>query len=105
MGALIRERRKALDLTQNGLAVEAGVSPHTIKYLERGWLHTPDEPYSPQRKSLVKLSDVLGIPLDRMLETYGYKAGARDKAQFTVTGLTPEQVEQVRQFIEDLRKK
>lgn len=105
MGALIRERRKALGLTQNGLAVEAGVSPHTIKYAERGWLHTPDEPYKPQRKSLVKLSDVLGIPLDRMLATYGYDTGTRDKAQFTVTGLTPEQVERVRRFIEDLRKK
>lgn len=104
LGALIAERREALDLTQHGLAVEAGVSPHTVKYIERGWFRTPDEPYSPQRKSLVKLSDVLNIPLGRMLETYGYKAGTRDKVQFTVTGLTPEQVEQVRSLIDDLRK-
>lgn len=57
----------------------------------------------PQRKSLIKLSEVLSIPLDEMLATYGYDTGTRDKAQFTVTGLTPEQVERVREFIEELK--
>lgn len=79
------------------------MSPNTVKYVERGWIHVPDEPYIPQRKSLIKLSEALDIPLDRMLTAYGYKAGARDKAQFTVTGLTPTQVEMVRAYIDELR--
>lgn len=79
------------------------MSPNTVKYVERGWINDPDELYIPQRKSLIKLSEVLGIPLDEMLTAYGYDTGARDKAQFTVTGLAPEQVERVREFIEELK--
>ena len=103
MGALMRERRKALDLSQHKLAQRAGVSPHTVKYLERGWLHTPGESYRPQRKSLIRLSGTLAVPLDRMLDAYGYDTGTREKVQFTVAGLTPEQVERVREFIEELK--
>lgn len=102
-GDLVRQRREALDLDQSALGSLAGVSPNTVKYVERGWIHDPDELYIPQRKSLIKLSEVLGIPLDEMLTAYGYDTGARDKAQFTVTGLTPTQVEMVRAYIDELR--
>lgn len=104
IGALVRERREQLHLSQRGLGDKLGVSPNTIKAIEQGWLHEPQEPYKPQRKSLVAIAGGLNIPLERMLAAYGYETGERDKAQFDVSGLTPEQVESVRAFIEVLKQ-
>ena len=104
IGALVRERREQFGLTQRGLATKLGVSPNTIKAIEQGWLHKKDENYQPQRRSLVTIAGGLDIPLARMLAAYGYDTGEREKAQFDVSGLTPEQVESVRAFIEVLKQ-
>jgi non-specific serine/threonine protein kinase len=41
LGALVREQRRALGLTQEELAERAGVSPRSISELERGGQHVP----------------------------------------------------------------
>lgn len=57
---IIRRRRKALDLTQAQLARVAGVSEKTVNNAE-------NEANTPQRGTLAKLLEALGLPRDMEL--------------------------------------
>jgi len=57
---LIAEKRKKLGLTQKELAELIGVKPSTISNYEIGLR-------SPQGKIAIKLSEILGIPLEEII--------------------------------------
>lgn len=62
IGAMIRDRRKELAITQPHLAEIAGVSVNTLSKLERGQ-------GNPSLDMLNKLSEVLGLELHLSIKT------------------------------------
>ena len=71
LGQLIKETREVRGLESQTLAQRIGVSKGTISNLERGVLKT-----TPDAGMLRALSDALGLPVSRMLETLGYLDGS-----------------------------
>jgi len=72
-GAVLRERRLSANLTQAGLAEQAGISARAVQDLERGLSQ-------PHRDTLRRLADVLGFsPQDRVAFANGRKAGPRQR--------------------------
>ena len=67
LGQLIKETREIRGLEAQALAQQVGVSKGTISNLERGVIKT-----TPEASMLRALSDALGLPVSRMLETLGY---------------------------------
>lgn len=69
-GQVLRELRKERGLSQEALALEAGLERNYISLLERGL-------NSASIKTLFKLSPVLDIPASRMLEEVERKLSSR----------------------------
>lgn len=67
LGQLIKETREIRGLEAQALAQRVGVSKGTISNLERGVIKT-----TPEATMLRSLSDALGLPVSKMLETLGY---------------------------------
>ncbi|WP_019813300.1 helix-turn-helix transcriptional regulator [Saccharomonospora saliphila] len=66
LGCLLREARADRGLAE--VAHRAGVSPETLRKIETGRLP------SPAFGTIVRLADVLGLPLERVADTW--RAGA-----------------------------
>ena len=60
----IAEARKSKGFSQDQLAAAAGISRITVARLESG-------KYSPTLKTLVRLSDALGVPVNELIEKAG----------------------------------
>lgn len=69
LGAHVRDRRKALGLTQVELAERLGWSQERISVLENGKYGMPSLPL------LARLAEALEVSLGGLLETVGYSAG------------------------------
>lgn len=69
-GQVLRELRKQRALSQEALALEAGLERNYISLLERGL-------NSASIKTLFKLSPVLGVPVSRMLEQVEQRLASR----------------------------
>ncbi len=72
LGALIKERRLALGLSQETLAMEAGVAQEVISRLERGGLVRSPVP-APEPLSMIAV--LLGVTVDHLLGAAGYPVG------------------------------
>lgn len=87
--------------TYRSLGKLAKVSANTVANIERGYAKTPDTPIRPGRDTLVKIADALGLDPGMLLDAYGIEG--RRSSRFDVTGLSPQQVAQVRGYIDGLR--
>src|ERR1041385_6976891 len=67
-GAWLKQRRKALDITQGELAQEAGCSVETIRKIEAGAL-------KPSRQLAVLLADQLEVATDEQAAFVEYARG------------------------------
>lgn len=57
LGTIIKERRKALSITQRELAALAGIGINTLTKIERGEAN-------PSLKVIVRILDTLGLEMD-----------------------------------------
>jgi transcriptional regulator with XRE-family HTH domain len=71
----VRELRKAAGLTQQALAVKAGVSVSVVQHIEQGAI--PD----PRVSTLVQLARAMGVPLDALVEDGGEPAPEKPKGK------------------------
>lgn len=62
LGNIIRERRKALSVTQRELATLAGIGINTLTKIERGEAN-------PSLKVITSILDTLGLEMDIKLKT------------------------------------
>ena len=82
-GALLRSLRKAAGLTQEELALRAGLSPNAVSALERG---TRRHPYPHTVRSL---ADALGLPEERRAALLGAVPERDDATSSAAEGVAP----------------
>jgi predicted ATPase/DNA-binding XRE family transcriptional regulator len=82
-GALLRSLRKAAGLTQEELALRAGLSPNAVSALERG---TRRRPHPHTVKSL---ADALGLPEERRAALLAAVPGRAGTASSAAEGVAP----------------
>lgn len=86
LGNFIRERRRALRLTQTELAERMGFTQERISLLENGKYGIPSLP------SLVMLAQVLEVPFSAVLEAAGYsekRAGQQAPGRVSAPPVAP----------------
>lgn len=66
LGQYVRQRRKALGLTQTELGARLGWSQERVSVVERGTYGLPSLP------QLVRLASALQVPISEMLSTLGF---------------------------------
>ena len=94
MGVFVRERRRALGLTQERLAQRIGYVQERISVLERGKYGMPSLP------ALALLADALEVPLAEMLTRAGYRV-AGDSGHDADEARAGPQPEQFRRLLEE----
>lgn len=62
LGTIIKERRKALSITQRELAALAGIGINTLTKIERGEAN-------PSLKAVISILDTLGLKMDIKIKT------------------------------------
>jgi len=71
LAGFVKERRRALGLSQRGLAKKAHISHSVVNKIEAGDLNL-----KPRTDTLESLADALGVPLSRVMDEY---QGTRSK--------------------------
>lgn len=66
LGEFIQERRKAIDMTRNQLAISAGISHTEVNRIENG------DRKQPSLKVLCAIADSLTIPQEDVMKAAGY---------------------------------
>ncbi len=100
VGKRIKYFRKKLNLSQEKLALEAGINPAFLGHLERGLK-------SPTVDTLAKVSGALGITLSELLffeEEENLNVMAVRKASEVLNSLPPEKAEALSEIITELAK-
>jgi transcriptional regulator with XRE-family HTH domain len=69
LGINLSRARAALGLSQERVAHEAGISAYTYQKFEKGESR-PGTPLNPQLRTLVALSQTLGVPIVNLLPSW-----------------------------------
>jgi transcriptional regulator with XRE-family HTH domain len=102
LGSRVRDRRKALDLSQEALARRADVSLNLINRVERG--ETRDPHYS----TLVSIAGALGVSVGELLEETPVPLGeenSRLQQPIDVEGKTPEELFELKERLAEERSR